>query len=76
MRRKADYPLQKVTLNLREGDFGRMQLLHGRTGAGKVIRYLVMGHLKRVDARVAQLSPIDGGDQQEADEIVTMLSRN
>jgi len=57
MRRKETYPLQKVTLNLREGDFERLRSLHGRLGAGKVIRELVMGHLKRVDETVAQRAP-------------------
>ena len=54
MKRKENYPLQKVTLNLREGDFERLRVLHGRLGAGKVIRELVMGHLARVDEQVAQ----------------------
>jgi hypothetical protein len=54
MKRKAPYPLQKVTLNLRRGDFDRLRVLHGRRGAGKVIRELVIGHLGRVDTAVAQ----------------------
>lgn len=54
MRRKEDYPLEKVTLNLRDGDFGRLRSLHGRMGAGKVVRELVMGHLNRVDAKLAE----------------------
>ena len=57
MRRKEAYPLEKVTLNLREGDFGRLQVLHGRLGAGKVIRELVIGHIKRVEEHVAQAVP-------------------
>jgi hypothetical protein len=60
MRRKADYPLEKVTLNLRDGDFERLQILHGRIGAGKVIRQLVISHLKRVDDRVAKVAPTEG----------------
>ena len=62
MRRKENYPLQKVTLNLREGDFDRLRTLHGRLGAGKVIRELVMGHIKRVEEAVAQKI---GADQIE-----------
>jgi hypothetical protein len=54
MRRKEDYPLEKVTLNLRDGDFDRLRELHGRLGAGKVIRGLVMGHIKRVEEKMAQ----------------------
>jgi hypothetical protein len=54
MRRKEDYPLQKVTLNLRQGDFEYLRHLHGRQGAAKVIRRLVMGHIKRVEENIAQ----------------------
>jgi hypothetical protein len=57
MRRKEAYPLEKVTLNLREGDFDRLQILHGRLGAGKVIRELVIRHIKRVDNHVSQAVP-------------------
>lgn len=58
MRRKMEYPLEKVTLNLRDGDFERLQHLHGRLGAGRVIRQLVINHLRRVDDRVAQVVPL------------------
>ena len=54
MKRKEPYPLEKVTLNLRKGDFERLRVLHGRLGAGKVIREIVMAHLSRVDEHVAQ----------------------
>ena len=57
MKRKEDYDLEKVTLNLREGDFGRLRDLHGRLGAGKVIRELVIGHIRRVEESVAQKEP-------------------
>jgi hypothetical protein len=59
VRRKEDYNLQKVTLNLRSGDFDRLRTLHGRLGAGKVIRELVIGHIKRVDETVAQRASIN-----------------
>jgi hypothetical protein len=54
MRRREAYALEKVTLNLRSGDFIRLRELHGRLGAGKVIRELVIGHIKRVEETVAQ----------------------
>lgn len=54
MRRRENYELEKVTLNLRKDDFARLRTLHGRLGASKVIRELVIGHLKRVDETVAQ----------------------
>jgi hypothetical protein len=59
MRRKEDFELEKVTLNLRKGDFERLRGLHGRLGAGKVIRELVMGHIKRVETGAAQAVPED-----------------
>ena len=49
MQRKETYPLQKVTLNLRNGDWNRLQFLHPRDGAGKAIRRLVIKHLRRVE---------------------------
>lgn len=54
MKKKENYALQKVTLNLREGDFDKLRALHGRLGAGKVIRELVIGHINRVEEAVAQ----------------------
>jgi len=57
MRRKEDFELEKVTLNLRKGDFERLRGLHGRLGASKVIRELVIGHIKRVEETVNQNIP-------------------
>lgn len=39
----------KVCLNLYEGDFQRLQSLHPKIGAGKVIRTLVHSYLKSVN---------------------------
>ena len=61
MRKKEDYDLQKVTLNLREGDWDRLRGLHGRQGASKTIRDLVIGHLTRVEAEVNQKSHLSTG---------------
>jgi hypothetical protein len=57
MKRTENYEMEKVTLNLRKGDVDRLRILHGRLGASKVIRELVMGHLKRVEETVAQNTP-------------------
>jgi len=46
MLRKEDHPLQKVTLNLFEGDFARLQVIYPRPGAAKIIRDLVRRHLR------------------------------
>lgn len=48
MKRKESEPLMKVCLNLYEGDFQRLQSLHPKVGAGKVIRTLVHSYLKTV----------------------------
>ena len=48
MRRKADYPLQKVTLNLFEGDWDFLQATYPRIGASRVIRDLVRAHVNKV----------------------------
>ena len=69
MRRKEDYKLEKVTLNLRDGDFARLRHLHGRLGAGKVIRELVIGHIKRVEEVIAQKEHLSVGHLTE-EEIV------
>jgi len=54
MKRSEDYEMEKVTLNLRKGDVDKLRVLHGRLGASKVIRELVIGHIKRVEETVAQ----------------------
>lgn len=53
MRRKEDFPLQKVTLNLFEGDFDWLRQNHGKLGAGKVVRELVRGHRSRIETEMA-----------------------
>lgn len=57
MRRREDQPITKHSLNLFAGDFARLQHLHGRLGAGKVIRVLVRGHIQRAEERAAQALP-------------------
>lgn len=54
MLRKEEYPLEKVTLWLREGDFKWLQEVHPRSGAAKVVRHLIIQHRKRVEAKVEQ----------------------
>jgi len=52
--RKKSYPLQKVTLNLRKGDFDWLRAMHGALGASEVIRELVMVHRSKVENVAAQ----------------------
>jgi hypothetical protein len=68
LRKKETYDLQKVTLNLREGDWDRLRDLHTRQSASKTIRELVIGHLDRVDARVEQKSHLSK-DQIKTKEV-------
>ena len=46
MQRKERYPLRRLHINLRRGDFEKLHYLHGREGAGRVIRRLVIDYLK------------------------------
>jgi hypothetical protein len=57
MKRSEDYEMQKVTMNLRKGDVDKLRTLHGRLGASKVVRELIIGHIKRVEEIVAQNTP-------------------
>lgn len=57
MRRREAHPLEKVTLNLFKGDFERLREYHTHLGAGKVVRELVRGHIKAMEAKLEQVSP-------------------
>lgn len=52
--KRSDLPVTKVTINLFEGDFGRLRDLHPRLGGSLVIRNLVRQYLKRVEETHAQ----------------------
>lgn len=54
MLRKEGYPLEKVTLLLREGDFKWLQNMHPERGAAKVVRNLIIMHRERVEAKAEQ----------------------
>jgi hypothetical protein len=43
--------LHKVTLNLFEGDFQRLQIYYQRPGAGVAIRMIIHAHLEKLDAK-------------------------
>jgi len=68
--RKEAYPLQKVTLNLREGDWEWLRQMHGSLGAGKVIRELVMGHRARTENRITT-QPLNLRDVLDVLEVQT-----
>lgn len=54
MRRKAEYPLEKQSVNLREGDWEKLKERHPRLGAGRVVRELVIAHVDRVDLQLGE----------------------
>lgn len=55
MAKKPDGPpLQKVTLNLHEGDMARMQELFPKTGGSAMIRKIVRNFIERVEAEMEQ----------------------
>jgi hypothetical protein len=54
MKKKESYPLQKVTLNLREGDWEWLKAMHGKIGASKVIREIIIAHCERAKSAAQQ----------------------
>ncbi len=54
MQRKESRPLTKRTLNLFEDQMYKLQELHPRLGAAKVIRTLVDDHIRAVEEGVAR----------------------
>lgn len=48
-RRQETDPLQKVTMNLYDGDFARLSELYPSLGAGKIVRELVRAHLTKIE---------------------------
>ena len=55
MKRKEDRPITKHTLNLYAGQLDKLQELHPRLGAAKVIRTLIEDHIRSVAERGAQV---------------------
>lgn len=45
-------PLEKVTLNLFEGDYAKVQAVSGKAGASLVIRSLVAAFLEKIESGV------------------------
>lgn len=56
MKRKEDRPISKHTLNLYEGQLDKLQELHPRLGAAKVIRTLVDDHIRSVAEGLNQIA--------------------
>lgn len=58
MKRKAEKPLTKHTLNLFEGQCESLQRLHPRLGAAAVIRKLIDIHIEKAEALAAEAVPV------------------
>jgi len=52
--RKEEYPLEKVILNLRKGDFKWLQYMHPKEGAAKQIRKIVIRYRERVEKKIEE----------------------
>lgn len=50
-RRREPHPLQKVTLNLFEGDWDQLTHMHGHMEASRAVRRLVRKHIEMVQLR-------------------------
>lgn len=59
MKRKEDLPIERHSLNLFKGDFARLQIMAGRAGAGKIIRYLVTNYIAQNDKKVNAKVPLE-----------------
>lgn len=47
--------LEKVTLNLRVGDFARLRELHPDLPAGLVVRKLVTDHIEKMEQKLSEV---------------------
>lgn len=56
MKRKEDRPISKHTLNLYAGQLDKLQELHPRLGAAKVIRTLVDDHIRHAAEGMNQIA--------------------
>ena len=49
MPRKVPHPLQKITLNIRHGDFAKLRELHPDLPVSEVIREILHGYIAKVE---------------------------
>lgn len=52
MPKPKDLDLEKVTLNLYRGDFGRIQAAYDAIGGSKAIREIVRKHIRELEERM------------------------
>jgi len=53
-RRKEDLPIKKVTLNLFDDDWEKLQIWHPELGASKVVREIIHAYVKANEERFNQ----------------------
>lgn len=59
MKRRADFPLTKHTLNLFEGDWEKLEKWHPEIGPSRIIRDLIRAHLRKLEKAQAPLPGVD-----------------
>jgi len=70
MKRKSEFELEKVTLNLVKGDAAKLQVLFPRIGASGVIRQIVHAYLK---VWAKRLPKAEEASDLEMEEIAQVL---
>lgn len=55
MKRKARFPLLKVTLNVYKQDWEKLSELHGDLGPSHVVRELIHAHVMKVEQRQTEI---------------------
>lgn len=73
-RRRESEPLKKITLNVYERDYERMQLLYPKAGATVAIRQLIHSHVMKVEAKTAAKLDESLVDELEVDVNVDELT--
>lgn len=59
-RRKEDMPIKKVTLNLFDEDWEKLQIWHPELGASKVVREIVHAYIRANEEKFNQTSKSTG----------------
>lgn len=58
MRRREEHAIRRHSINLYDGDYEALQIIHGtRIGAAKIIRDLVRAHLRAIQRKAEHKGP-------------------
>lgn len=58
-RRRADYPLQKVTFNAYEGDWDKLAKWYPESGSSRAARDIIRRHLNDLENKQERLPLVD-----------------